>query len=197
MEGNKVLSQAEIDAMLSGDSASEESPEETSPPIRVVQLDAATEPPAAPAPIPIPVSPSMPVDSENGLDQLAAPGTTPNWPEDPAATLEAVVATVTALAQQLGTAEGTLQQFDQLQMDVSETSIAVKEMKQGFQAVEQQIQALTSQVQSTLEGLKGTFGYRAKQTFTCDSCNTSGMVATRIKCTGCGKENWWGWWPPQ
>ena len=197
MEGDKVRSQAEIDAMLSGGSASEEPPAETSSPPQVVQLSTATEPPAAPAPIPIPVSPSLPVASENGQDQLAATGAIPNQPGDPVATLNTLVTTVTAMAQQLGTAEGTLKQFDQLQTDISETSIAVKEMKQGFQALEQQIQSLTSQVQSTLEGLKGTFGYRAKQTFTCDSCNTSSMVATRIKCTHCGKENWWGWWPPQ
>lgn len=186
MEGNKVLSQAEIDAMLNGGSASQESPEETLPNVQVVQVSAVTEPPAEPLPVLIPVSPPFNV----------GPDTVPNLPKDQVASLEAVVATVSALAEQLGTAEGTLSQFDQLQTDVSETSIAVKEMKQGFQALEQQIQTLTSQVQSTLEGLKGTFGYRAKQTFTCDSCNTSGTVATRIKCTHCGKENWWGWWPP-
>lgn len=194
MEGNKVLSQAEIDAMLSGGSASEESQAETSAPPTVIQLSSATGPPVVE---PAAAAPALPVASEDGPDQLATPGTIPNQPGDPVATLNTLVTTVTAMAQQLGTAEETLKQFDQLRTDVSETNTTVKEMKESFQEMEQQLQALTSQLQSTLEGLKGTFGYRAKQTFTCDSCNTSSMVATRIKCTHCGKENWWGWWPPQ
>jgi len=34
-----------------------------------------------------------------------------------------------------------------------------------------------------------------KKMFHCDSCNSQGMVALYTKCTNCGKENWWGWWP--
>ena len=196
MTGNNVLTQAEIDAMLSGGSAADESPVEPPPPVPAVQLPATPAPPveeappAAPAPMPVPVSPSLPVDPD-------APGDKPRWPEDPAAIFDALVATVTGMAHRLGNAEQTLEQFDRLQMDASESRIAVADMKQGFEDLEQQIKSLTGQMQNTLEGLKGTFGYRAKQTFTCDSCRASGKVATRIKCTHCGKENWWGWWPPK
>lgn len=30
--------------------------------------------------------------------------------------------------------------------------------------------------------------------FSCE-CGAKGMVANHIKCTKCGKETWWGWWP--
>jgi len=31
--------------------------------------------------------------------------------------------------------------------------------------------------------------------FVCDSCGEKGYVAANIKCTKCGEESWWGWWP--
>ena len=31
--------------------------------------------------------------------------------------------------------------------------------------------------------------------FHCDSCNSQGLVAFSTKCTKCGKQTWWGWWP--
>jgi len=33
-----------------------------------------------------------------------------------------------------------------------------------------------------------------RERFKC-SCGTRGMVAVHFKCTNCGKESWWGWWP--
>ena len=33
-----------------------------------------------------------------------------------------------------------------------------------------------------------------KHRFKCD-CGASGLVALHIKCTKCGKETWWGWFP--
>jgi hypothetical protein len=31
--------------------------------------------------------------------------------------------------------------------------------------------------------------------FHCDSCESHGLVAFSSKCTKCGKQTWWGWWP--
>jgi hypothetical protein len=31
--------------------------------------------------------------------------------------------------------------------------------------------------------------------FHCDSCDSHGLVAFSSKCTKCGKQTWWGWWP--
>jgi hypothetical protein len=40
--------------------------------------------------------------------------------------------------------------------------------------------------------IKGT---TMNQMFLCDSCNSQGLVAFSAKCTKCGKQTWWGWWP--
>jgi hypothetical protein len=31
--------------------------------------------------------------------------------------------------------------------------------------------------------------------FECSSCRSKHLVAVKIKCTKCGAENWWGYWP--
>ena len=36
---------------------------------------------------------------------------------------------------------------------------------------------------------------RAKYEFICTGCGSKGWIATAIKCTECGRQTWWGWWP--
>jgi hypothetical protein len=64
-----------------------------------------------------------------------------------------------------------------------------------FKAAMQQIQNVSSQVEIITDGLRGTAGYNLNKTFKCNSCGSLGVVAVKVKCTKCGLENWWGWWP--
>lgn len=59
----------------------------------------------------------------------------------------------------------------------------------------QQMRNVSSQVEIITEGLRGTAGYNLNKTFKCNSCKSTGMAAIKVKCTQCGQENWWGWWP--
>jgi hypothetical protein len=38
-------------------------------------------------------------------------------------------------------------------------------------------------------------GPNINKMFHCDSCESHGLVAFSSKCTKCGKQTWWGWWP--
>lgn len=38
---------------------------------------------------------------------------------------------------------------------------------------------------------------RAKYEFICTGCGSKGWIATAIKCTECGRQTWWGWFPHQ
>ena len=42
--------------------------------------------------------------------------------------------------------------------------------------------------------LDGTPDLGLKNHFECE-CGASGLVALRIRCTKCGRETWWGWFP--
>jgi hypothetical protein len=35
-----------------------------------------------------------------------------------------------------------------------------------------------------------------RRDFKC-GCGTTKFLAARVKCTKCGGENWWGWWPEE
>ena len=58
-----------------------------------------------------------------------------------------------------------------------------------------QITNIARQIEVINEGLRTTPGYNLGKTFTCASCNSNGAIAIKVRCTSCGKENWWGYWP--
>lgn len=41
----------------------------------------------------------------------------------------------------------------------------------------------------------GTPLWRARDQITCENCGSKGWIATRVKCTKCGRETYWGWVP--
>jgi|GEM_PF-560422 len=91
---------------------------------------------------------------------------------------------VAGLTERLGKIEGSVGQLE-LKGDVCcDDGGTAKSDK----AVENQMKEVTRCVQKTL-------GYNISKTFKCRSCSGIGMVAIRVKCTKCGKESWWGWWP--
>ena len=73
----------------------------------------------------------------------------------------------------------------------SSNEVSASQMKTAIQ----QMRNVSSQVEIITEGLRGTAGYNLNKTFKCTSCKNTGMVAIKVKCTQCGQENWWGWWP--
>jgi hypothetical protein len=103
------------------------------------------------------------------------------------AQVEHLQATVAELTQRLAKAESKLVQ---LEMDKHE---------RGTAAVGAATQADIARLNTRLEGisrkLAATPGYNAGNLFKCSSCGASGQLAIPIKCTHCGEEGWWGWWP--
>lgn len=65
----------------------------------------------------------------------------------------------------------------------------------GLKSSLQQLRSISSQLENITQGLRSTPGYNIGKTFNCSSCGAMGVVAVRVKCTNCDKENWWGWWP--
>jgi hypothetical protein len=75
-------------------------------------------------------------------------------------------------------------------------------MESSLKALEQRIgklEAASTEVVSPDDLyalLDGTPALGLRRCFKCD-CGASGFVAVRIKCTKCGRETWWGWFPKQ
>ena len=82
-------------------------------------------------------------------------------------------------------------------------SQAPPDLDQNFQQLSQQVQqlygelqAINSKVDGVVETLQATVGFGVRSVFACKSCETQGHVATKLTCTSCGTEEWWGWFPP-
>ncbi|MCH7625147.1 MAG: hypothetical protein IIC83_04415 [Chloroflexi bacterium] len=172
---NKVLSQDEIDAMLSGgssdggDSADEAEP--AAPPAAPAEPAPVTAAPAAPAaapPAPVAAAPALPDETREMLGRMS---------------------------ERLETLGAAMERIAQLERGLTETNSAIRLMHQDMQTMSGQVQLVSSRVEGILSNLKATLGYRAQSTYVCASCQTKGEVAAQVKCTHCGTTNWWGWWP--
>ena len=63
-----------------------------------------------------------------------------------------------------------------------------------FKLIIQQVNTINKQIEHLSESLRSTPDFKLGKIFNC-SCGSTGTVALNIKCTTCGKENWWGYWP--
>ena len=60
--------------------------------------------------------------------------------------------------------------------------------------IEERLAFCEGKIQQLGEGFKSTPALNLKNRFTCD-CGATGLVALHIRCTNCGRETWWGWFP--
>jgi predicted nucleic acid-binding Zn-ribbon protein len=103
--------------------------------------------------------------------------------------INSLEAQLAELSLRLEKVEQTIDEFE------SKSSIANQLSSTELKSTIQQLQSVSSQVEVITEGLRSTAGYNISKTFHCSSCGSAGVIAMKIKCTKCGQENWWGWWP--
>ena len=163
----KVPSQEEIHAILSRWSIDDGASSGDSKPAAPPAAGAA--PPAA-APAADHVAPALPDETREMLNRMS---------------------------ERLETLGAAMERIAQLERGLTETNSAVRLIHQNMQTMTGQVQVVSSRVKGILSNLKATLGYRAKNTYVCVSCRSKGKVAARVKCTHCGQENLWGWWPSQ
>ena len=85
----------------------------------------------------------------------------------------------------------------QIEASISETTNSVQKVQTTVQELSDRLQSIAGKIERIEENLQATPGYGAKNSFTCVSCSTEGMVAMPARCTQCGHQTWWGWYPPQ
>ncbi|MCR4394960.1 MAG: hypothetical protein NUV31_11365 [Dehalococcoidales bacterium] len=180
--GDRVLSQAEIDAILARNAR------------KIAANDSAkkasnTPPPSTPAAIPSaaksPVKP--PATQETGKVPFARPVRTVSNDQDNS------LAEIVARLEKL---EETVRRLEQLEARVERLSAFAGRGGQNTLPVQDDIvQDLKTRIAELEGNLKAIPLYGLRKTFKCDSCGAGSYVAALIKCTTCGKERWWGWWP--
>ena len=95
-------------------------------------------------------------------------------------------------AQRVKPAKGATKGLRETAADTGDSSGA---MEQKVASLEQGLQVLDSRVDALTERLDNTPTADMRYRFKCDGCGSEGLLATRIRCTKCGREVWWGWFP--
>ena len=102
-------------------------------------------------------------------------------------TMEELRGTLPGLTERLAGVENSLGKFEQY----GEAMGAALGASRQFNAERSKV--IVSHIRDITRGLQNTLGYNIKRNFKCQSCSANGSVAIHVKCTQCGKENWWGW----
>ncbi len=157
------------------------------------------QPPTAPRDTyPSAASPVTPSTRPQQGTQPKAPSAAPlptSAPVPSYEVLETLQATVADLAQRMTKLETAISRLGREEREVPDVSVTVQGLSQRLGAVVKDLQKVNSQVRATLRGLGGTPVYSIRSKFTCESCGSHGSVAIPMRCTKCGKEGWYGWWP--
>jgi len=119
-----------------------------------------------------------------------AASTAPVAVETGSETISSLSAKVAELTKQLNYLGGALKKAE---LKVAE--LEAKTGKTGAAMTDLKIQQLTDEMKKIVTNLKGTPGYGARQTFPCEKCDDQGHVAVQYRCTNCGAERWYGWFP--
>jgi hypothetical protein len=179
-DGKQVLSQDDIDALISGNTrASDPTPAS----------------PAAPTETPAPAQTAPPVEPQvqaaGPQPPQPTPAASPRSPPPPGAPPAAVSSTTDASLAEI------VQRIENLEQTAASAggSEAARLLQGHIDSLIKDFRELSSGIDRIQQDLVGTAGFRLRKTFACEQCGVKANVAARIMCTHCGHESWWGWWP--
>lgn len=181
---NKLLSQSDIDSLVSDLSAQSPSP----PPPAKKGDD---------TPLPAPASvekPAAPPDIPTKYALKKASLRHPERAEDAECDSEAI-ATLTAqntkLQERITKLEVKIQKLEQ--MEKIRSGIVAHVTPQDVQGLNEKVEQLTTMLNGMNLKLQSTLGYDIFHLFTCEKCGAKENVSSIYKCTSCGHETWLGW----
>jgi hypothetical protein len=193
----KVLSQSDIDAMLSTvpqdpDPPKSKAPAATAqkPPTADIPAQAAAAPAAKPA-APAAAAPAAKPASANA----ASSGQQKSKEVITLEIIESLQATLADLIKRLAKMEHAMERLELLEEKVGEMGASSGAPSGELQKMKDHVQELNGQMDEISGNLKYSLGYGVGKIFQCKHCESKNLVALHVKCTECGEENWLGWWP--
>ena len=138
---------------------------------------------------PLPPAEAAPAEERRQPAEVRAPATAP---ETSSGALETLVL---ELKQRMESVESLGQRIGALEKSVADIGAAAQAFRQSTQALVQHLAAQNARLQGLADNAQATPGHGLRKLFTCAHCASKEAVASRIKCTSCGAESWWGWWP--
>jgi hypothetical protein len=165
---DRMLSQAEIDALLSGNIPAARPPSSGGASSSTAPTTPEPKnPPYAAASEPIPMAPPQ-------VSTLS---------ED----LNSIHKSIKELTARLGRVENAIIRLEQLEKKINNNNPAPDQSAA--------IRKLESKIAEIESNLSDSLSYKIRRKFECGHCHTKGFVAVNVRCTKCGKETWSGWYP--
>ena len=192
MGSEKVMSQADIDALVAA------APEREAPPAGAAATaeQAATASEETPAAAPEPRAEPTTHEKAKEVQAPPVPRTAREaTPSTAPRELESLRTTVADLMRRVQKIEAALSILEQVEKTMAEAKALAQQTPLASQDMANQLQTMSNQLEDISAKLLNTPSYDIGGMFQCKSCNSEGFVAIRVKCTDCGEERWWGWWP--
>jgi hypothetical protein len=174
-DDEKVLSQADVDALVA---LVPDAPHAAKPAVSARPAPPAEKPkPAAAEPIraSISVHESQPVRTGPSTEVIA------------------LQKTVSDLTRQVSKFADTAQRLDLLEERIAQLAQVVQRSAHNAPPSDEQIALIQAQLWDLSRHLDEKHDLREQ--FECQHCKSKGTVAFLTKCTSCGQERWFGWWP--
>jgi hypothetical protein len=176
-DDEKVLTQADVDALVA---LVPDAPR------------AAAAPVASAKPVQVDSPPAKPIAAEPV--QAKAPAQQPS-PPNPINSNEvaALQKTIADLSRQVSKLANTAQRLDLLEERTGQLAQLIQHAAHSEQPSGEQI----AEIQAELRELSRYQNnhHELREDFECAHCKSKGTVAFLTKCTSCGQERWFGWWP--
>ena len=99
--------------------------------------------------------------------------------------------------QQDYTRDPDLDKIPKLEKELAKANDLIETLSGQLQNLQNKLQNATEEISRARNKLNGTWGYDIQNSFECQSCGARGHVVGLVKCSECGDEDWWGWWPPE
>jgi uncharacterized coiled-coil protein SlyX len=172
----KVLTQADVDALVA---LVPDAPRAAAPPVSANPVHVAKPQPVM----------AEPVRSSVSIHEIPSANT------GHSSEIIALQKTVADLTRQVSKLANTAQRIDLLEERTSQLAQLIQHQAHNVPPAEEQI----AEIQAQLRDLSRHLNERPelREVFECRHCKSKGTVAFLTKCTACGRERWFGWWPRQ
>ena len=176
-DDEKVLTQADADALVA---------------LLPDAPRAAAAPVAGAKPVQVNNPPAKPIAAEPVLAK--APAHEPPSPS-PAISNEvaALQKTIADLSRQVSKLDNTAQRLDLLEERTGQLAQLIQHAAHSEQPSGEQIAEIQAELRELSQ--RKNNHHELREDFECAHCKSKGTVAFLTKCTSCGQERWFGWWP--
>ncbi len=109
--------------------------------------------------------------------------------------LDQLMTTMESLTRRIEAIEKNIGSLSNEKRDYPDYSSTINSLAAKVNNESLTVQQLDKQFATLKKQLKGTPGFAARDQFTCGTCGAHGYLAVPMKCSNCGTEGWWGWYP--